>query len=99
MSSLPQLTAGVTQARLGAQWAVRISDLLDEMPDSEAEVRAPVAEIQSLLPAGTAVGARDHSVAAGRDVRIEASGGGVAAAVVHGNIGPPDPTVPGSAGR
>ena len=57
----------------------------------EADLRALVQEIQAQLPAGT-VSAADHSVAAGRDVNITASGGGVAAGVIHGNVAPPDPT-------
>ena len=48
------------------------------------------------LPAG-AVSAADHSVAAGRDVNITASGGGTAAGVIHGNVAPPGPTPPGPA--
>jgi hypothetical protein len=83
------------QARLAARWATRLADLLDEVPDSEADLRALVAEIQALLPAAAA--AQDHSVAAGRDISIQASGGSVAVGVIHGNVGPPDPTVPGPA--
>jgi hypothetical protein len=48
---------------------------------------------------GTAAGkytvAADHSVAAGRDVKITPSGGGTAAGVIHGNVAPPGPTPPG----
>ena len=85
------------QARLAARWATRLADLLDEVPDSEAEMRTLLAEIQALLPATAAAAAHDHSVAAGHDISIEASGGSVAAGVIHGNVQPPDPTVPGSA--
>jgi hypothetical protein len=53
-------------------------------------------EVAAQLPAGS-VSAAGHSVAAGRDVRITASGGSVAAAVIHGNVSPPDPTSPGPA--
>ena len=53
---------------------------------------------QAQLPAGM-VSAADHSVAAGRDVNITASGGGTAAGVIHGNVAPPDPTPPGPANR
>jgi hypothetical protein len=62
----------------------------------EAALRAVVEEIAAQLPAGV-VSAADHSVAAGRDVNITASGGGVAAAVIHGNVAPPGPTPPGPA--
>jgi hypothetical protein len=76
------------------RWAGRFADLLDEDPSVEAQLRALVEEVAAQLPAG-AVSAVDHSVAAGRDVNITASSGGTAAAVIHGNVGPPDPTGPG----
>ena len=78
------------------RWAGRFGDLLDEDPEIEAELRALVEEVAARLPAG-AVSAAGHSVAAGRDVNITASGGGTAAGVIHGNVAPPDPTVPGPA--
>jgi hypothetical protein len=78
------------------RWAGRFADLLDENPGIEAELRALVEEVASQLPAGS-VSAADHSVAAGRDVNVTASGGGIAAGVIHGNVAPPDPTLPGPA--
>jgi hypothetical protein len=78
------------------RWAIRFSDLLDEAPGLEAELRALVAEVAAQLPTGT-VSATDHSLAAGRDVTITASAGGIAAGVIHGNVAPPDPTRPGPA--
>lgn len=96
-----QLTAapgdGLERAREAAteRWAGRFADLLDEAPDLEAELRTLVGEVVAQLPAG-AVSAAGHSVAAGRDVNITASGGGVAAGVIHGNVAP-DPTPPGPA--
>ena len=86
------------QADLKRAWHVRIADLLEEDPGVEAELRALVEEIQAQLPAGV-VSAADHSVAAGRDVNITASGGGTAAGVIHGNLAPPNPTSPGPASR
>ncbi len=80
-----------------AQWATRLEDLLEENPGAEADLRALVQQIQAELPAGM-VSAADHAVAAGHDVTISASGGGVAAGVIHGNVTPPDPTGPGPAG-
>jgi len=71
-------------------------DLLDEDPDVEADLRALVQEIAAQLPAGV-VSAADHSVAAGRDVNISASGGGVAAGVIHGGVSAGNPLVPGPA--
>lgn len=84
------------RARAGQaeRWAGRLADLLEEDPAVEADLRALVEEIQAALPS-SAVSAADHSVAAGRDVKIIASGSGVAAAVIHGNVPPPNPTGPG----
>jgi hypothetical protein len=78
------------------RWTGRFSDLLDEDPAVETELRALVDEVAARLPA-SAVTAADHSIAAGRDVYIEASGGGLAAGVIRGNVAPPGPTSPGPA--
>lgn len=78
------------------RWAGRFADLLDEDPGLVAELRALAEEVAALLPASVVLAA-DHSVAAGRDVNIMASGGGIAAGVIHGNVSPPDPTRPGPA--
>ena len=97
-----QLTAGagpgLERAREAAaeRWAVRFSDLLDEEPGIEAELRALVEEVAARLPAAL-VSAADHSVAAGRDLTITASSGGTAAGVIHGNVAPPGPMPPGPA--
>jgi hypothetical protein len=85
----------LVQAALEVQWATRMADLLEETPGVEADLRDLVKEIQAQLPAGM-VSAADHAVAAGRDVSITATSGGVAAGVIHGNV-TPDPTRPGSA--
>ena len=88
----------VEQARETAaqRWAGRFSDLLDEDPSVQAQLRALVDEVAQRLPAGT-VAASGYSVAAGRDVHITASGGGTAAGVIHGNVAPGNPTGPGPA--
>jgi hypothetical protein len=78
------------------RWAGRFADLLDEDPGLEAGLRALVEEVAAQLPA-VAVSAADHSVAAGRDVTITASGGGTAAGVIHGNVTPLNPPGPGPA--
>lgn len=78
------------------RWAGRFADLLDEDPAHEAQFRALVEEVAAELPAG-AVSAAGHSVAVGRDLTIGASGGGIAAGVIHGNVAPRDPTPPGPA--
>ena len=90
--------AGLERAREAAaeRWAGRFADLLDEDPAAEAELRALVEEVAARLPAG-AVSASGYSVAAGRDVNITASGGSVAAGVIHGNVTPGNPTGPGPA--
>ena len=77
-----------------AQWLTRLADLLEEDPGVEAELRALVGEIQAALPGGV-VSAAGHAVAGGRDVNISASGGGVAAGVIHGSVASPGPLRPG----
>jgi hypothetical protein len=84
------------RAALAERWAGRLADLLEEDPGVEADLRALVQEIRAALPAGM-VSASDHAVAAGRDVKISATGGGVAAGVIHGNVAPPNPPGPGPA--
>jgi hypothetical protein len=81
------------RAAQAQRWEGRFADLLEEDPGLEADLRALVEEIRALLPAGV-VSAADHSVAAGGDVHITASGGGVAAGVIHGDVtagNPPSP--------
>jgi hypothetical protein len=98
-----QLTAAAPGAELDRareaatdRWAGRFADLLDEDPGLEAELRALVGEVAAQLPSGP-VSAAGHSVASGRDVNITASGGGIAAGVIHGSAGLPGPTLPGPA--
>jgi hypothetical protein len=76
---------------LEAQWTTRLADLLEDDPGLAPDLRALVEAIQAQLPAGM-VSVTDHSVAAGRDVNISVSGGGIAAGVIHGNVVPPGPT-------
>lgn len=78
------------------RWAGRFADLLEEDPGLEAELRTLVEHVAAQLPAGV-VSAADHSVAAARDVNITASGSGIAAGFIHGNVAPPGPTGPGPA--
>jgi hypothetical protein len=82
------------RAALEAQWARRLADLLEEDPGLEDDLRALVQDIRAILPPG-AVSAAGHAVAAGWDVNVTASGGGVAAGVIHGNVAPPGPSRPG----
>ncbi len=94
-----QLTAaapkelGRVQAVLAGQWETRFADLLADHPDAEADLADLVAELRAARPAT----ARDHSVAAGRDMRISADGGSVAAGVIHGDVMPPGPRTTGPA--
>jgi hypothetical protein len=88
--------SGAERAQLAISWQMRLSDLLEEQPDAAADLRMLIQQLQALLPAGV-VSAVSHGVVAGRDVRVTASGGGVAVGTIHGNITPPNPTIPGPA--
>jgi len=79
-----------------AQWTTRLTDLLEEDPGVEAELRSLVSKIRAQLPTGV-VSAADHSFSAGRDVNISASQGGLAVGVIHGNV-TPGPYPPGHGG-
>jgi hypothetical protein len=99
-AELAGLSGAVLEARRAAQaavWQARLGDVLEDHPDLEAELRELVTQIRAGLPTG-AVTSSGHGVAAGRDVNIEASGGGVAAGTIHGDVSPGNPTVPGLAG-
>ena len=96
LTTAPGAELEQVRAAQAERWAARFADLLDEDPDVEAALRALVEEVATQLPA-SAVSATDHSVAAGRDVNITASGWGTAAGVIHGNVAPPNPTEPGPA--
>ncbi len=85
-AELEQVRAG-----LAAQWQARFADLLADYPDVEAELDALVAEITVGVR-----GTSDHSAAAGRDMRMVADRGGVAAGVIHGSVST-GPTSPGPA--
>jgi hypothetical protein len=87
-----------TRAALEAQWVTRLADLLEEDLGVEADLRALVEQVQAQLPPRV-VSAADHAVAAGRDVNITASHGGIATGVIHGNLAPPHPPRPGPADR
>jgi hypothetical protein len=95
-AAVPGADLEQVRAAQAERWAGRFADLLDEDPGLEAELRTLVEEVAGRLPAG-AVSAAGYSVAAGRDVRVTASGGGIAAGVIHGDVAPPGPTWPGPA--
>ena len=96
LTGIPVAELERARAELEATWRTRLLDLLEEHPDAVADLRALVEQIQTQLSAG-AVSAAGHGVAAGRDVNITASGGGIAAGTVHGNVAPGNPTSPGPA--
>jgi Tetratricopeptide repeat len=83
-SQLASVTGGeLEQARaiLAQRCAGRLADLLEEDPGAEAGLRVLVGQVQAQL-----VSAAGHSAAAGRDLAIEESGGGVAAGVMHASV-------------
>jgi hypothetical protein len=84
--------AELEQARgaLVERWTGRLADLLEENPAAEADLRVLVQQIQAQVPAGM-VSAADRAVAAGRDVNINATSGGVAG-VIYGNVTVQGPT-------
>jgi hypothetical protein len=86
------------RALVAVAWQTRLLDVLDEHPEMAAELRALVDEVRLQLAVGTA-SAAGHGVAAARDVAITASGGGVAAGTIHGDVMPSNPTGPGPASR
>jgi hypothetical protein len=96
LAGVPTAELKQVQAEVQATWRTRLLDLLEEHPELVADLRELVKQVQAQLPAG-AVSAADHGVAAGRDVNITASGGGVAAGTIQGNVMPGNPTSPGPA--
>ncbi len=84
----------LVQSNHAAQWQTRFSDLLADHPETVDELRAVLDEIRG----GLSVAAADQSVAAGRDIRLSADHGSVAAAVIHGDVTLPGPPSPGPAG-
>jgi hypothetical protein len=96
LAAAPDGGRAAAEEAQAVRWAGRFADLLDEDPGAEAALRALAEEIAARLPAGS-VSAGAYGVAAGRDVNNTASGGGVAAGVIHGNVMPPGPTGPGPA--
>ncbi len=84
------------QEQLAVAWQARIMDLLEETPEIAAELQALIEQAQRQIPA-VAVYSAGRSVAAGRDVAITASQGGIAAGTVHGSVTTGNPTDPGLA--
>jgi Winged helix-turn helix len=78
------------------RFAVRGLAGLADLPRSGRPRRISELTRAAALP-GRVAAAADYSAAAGRDVNITASGGGVAAGVIHGNVAPLNPPGPGPA--
>jgi hypothetical protein len=91
----PESELGDVRAEIEATWRTRLLDLLEENPDARNELRALLDHISSGIPPSEAPDV--HAVAADRDITITASGGGVAAGMIHGDVNPGNPTIPGSA--
>jgi hypothetical protein len=98
LAGVPAAELEQAQSLLEAAWQTRLLDLLDERPEAAADLQALVERVRGLLPA-EAVSAAGHGVTAGRDVKISALSGGVAAGMVHGSVAPGNPTGPGVADR
>ncbi|HZR55044.1 MAG TPA: hypothetical protein VFB06_36830 [Streptosporangiaceae bacterium] len=84
------------QDRLVAVWQMRLLDLLEEHPQIAADLRMFIEQVRAQLPS-VAVPGGGQEVAAGRDVRITACGGSIAAGIIRGNVMPANPTGPGLA--
>ena len=97
LTGVPATELGQVQAQLATTWQTRLLDMLEEHPEIAGDLQTLVEQVQDQLPAGT-VSAAGHGIAAGRDIIITASGPGVAAGIVHGNV-TPGPTSPGPAKR
>ncbi len=87
------------EMQVAAAWRTRLLDALEEYPEIADELKVLVDEVRAARLSARTVSAAGHGVAAGRDVTITASGGGVGAGTVHGNVMPGNPTSPGPAGR
>ena len=65
---------GLIRAALGAGWATRLMDFLEENPDTEADLQSLVEDIQAVPPAET-VAASNHAVSANGAVSTDAAQG------------------------
>ena len=95
LTGVPAAELEQERARVAATWQTRLLDLLEEHPETAADLRALVEEVQAQLPAG-GVSATGHGVAVGRDANLRASDGGVAAVEIHGNVTTGNPGTPGN---
>ena len=99
-AELAGVSGAVLEARQAAQaavWQARLGDVLEEHPAIAADLRVLVDQVREGLVGG-AVTASGHAVAAGGDMSITASAGGVAAGSIQGGVSAGNPTIPGPAG-
>ncbi len=78
---------------LTAAWTARLRDLLRSDPGAAEAQRELIADVAASPRTASAAG---HGVAAGGDMHIEASHGGVAAGTIHGAVTAPYPFQPGA---
>jgi hypothetical protein len=95
LEAVPPGDLAQARERIAAAWQTRLLDLLEEHPELAANLRDLVGHVQAELKPRPTLAA-GHGVAAGRDVRITASQGGVAAGTIHGDV-LANPTRPGPA--
>jgi hypothetical protein len=75
------------RTELAQQWTFRFEDLLEDEPATATRLQALIEALRQT--SSVSVTASDHSLSAGRDINISASGGGIAAGIIHGNVRPP----------
>jgi hypothetical protein len=74
---------GTENPRTEQRMRLAIEEAVEGDRGFAAELDRIVAELQAQTPGSAAAG--EHGLAAGRDVNIQASGGGVAGGVIHGS--------------
>jgi hypothetical protein len=92
--ALTQLEEETEDGRESPRTRQRVRLALEEAAERDPEFAAELEQLVGELRRPKGAQAGDHGVAAGGDVRIEASHGGVAAGVIHGSVstGSPVPT-------
>ncbi|MEV0388715.1 hypothetical protein [Nonomuraea sp. NPDC050643] len=92
--ALARLEEETGEGRQSPRTRQRVRLALEEAADGDPEFAAELEWLIDDLRSGGAQ-AGDHGLAAGGDVRIEASHGGVAAGVIHGSVSTGNPPQPG----
>jgi hypothetical protein len=73
LSGTSGMDLGLVRTALAIRWTGRLTDLLEEHPDAEADMRALVQRIQAVLRAETLL-APSHTVPVNADVSTDADG-------------------------